>query len=104
MHVTSIRTWTGLSATGYPGVALRIQSIEIRLTKIELDRLAAQQPDLTPAEADDTDSLAIYLHELRGLMKSGDIDRLVLLFRDGLVARFGRFDAFRFWRRMSPLL
>lgn len=57
---------------------------------------------MTPAE--DSDSLAIYLNELRGLLKSGTIDRLVLLFRDGLVAEAGRFDAFRFWRRMSPLL
>ena len=59
---------------------------------------------VTPAGAEDSDSLAIYLNELRGLLKSGRIDRLVLLFRDGLVGELGRFDAFRFWRRMSPLL
>ncbi len=59
---------------------------------------------VTPAEPEDGDSLATYLDELRSLLKSGRIDRLVLLFRDGLTAEAGRFDAFRFWRRMSPLL
>lgn len=59
---------------------------------------------VTPADYEDGDSLAKYLHELRGLLQSGRLDRLTLLFRDGLMARFGRFDAFRFWRRMSPLL
>ncbi len=54
--------------------------------------------------AEDGESLVSYLDELRGLLKRGSIDRLVLLFRDGLVAEAGRFDAFRFWRRMSPLL
>jgi hypothetical protein len=54
--------------------------------------------------AEDGDSLVSYLDELRDLLKRGSIDRLVLLFRDGLVAEAGRFDAFRFWRRMSPLL
>jgi hypothetical protein len=59
---------------------------------------------VTPAEAEDGDALAMYLDELRLLQKSGRIDRLVLLFRDGLMAEVGRFDAFRFWRRMSLLL
>ena len=59
---------------------------------------------MTPAETGDADLLAVYLNELRSLLKNGHIDRLVLLFRDGLVAEAGRFDAFRFWRRMSPLL
>ena len=58
----------------------------------------------TPADTGDGDALAKYLDELRGLLKSGRLDRLVLLFRDGLTAEAGRFDAFRFWRRMSPLL
>ncbi len=59
---------------------------------------------VTPAESGDSDALAKYLDELRGLLKSGRLDRLVLLFRDGLTAEAGRFDAFRLWRRMSPLL
>ena len=59
---------------------------------------------VTPAVAEDRDSLAKYLDELRRHLKSGRLDRLVLLFRDGLTAEVGRFDAFRFWRRTSPLL
>jgi len=59
---------------------------------------------MTPADDEDGDALARYLDELRGHLKSGRLDRLVLLFRDGLSARIGRFDAFRFWRRSSELL
>ncbi len=59
---------------------------------------------VTPAGSEDGDALAIYLDELRGLLKGGRLDRLVLLFRDGLRAEVARFDAFRFWRRPSPLL
>ena len=59
---------------------------------------------VTPAESGDDKLLAIYLDELRSLLKSGRLDRLILLFRDGLVAEAGRFDAFRVWRRISPLL
>lgn len=58
---------------------------------------------LTP-DSDEDDQLCRYLEELRGLLKSRVLDCLVLLFRDGLTARFGRFDAFRFWRRTSGLL
>ncbi len=58
---------------------------------------------LTP-ESDEADVLCGYLDELRRLQKSRQLDCLVLLFRDGLTARFGRFDAFRFWRRTSGLL
>ena len=59
---------------------------------------------VTPAAAEDGESLAKYLDELRRHLRRGRLDRLVLLFRDGLSARFGRFDAFRFWRPTSPLL
>lgn len=59
---------------------------------------------ITPEENDDGDALASYLNELREHLKSGRLDRLVLLFRDGLTAEVGRFDAFRFWRRTSQLL
>jgi hypothetical protein len=58
---------------------------------------------VTPT-SNEGDALARYLDELRGLMKSGRLNRLVLLFRDGLTAEVGRFDAFRFWRRTSKLL
>ncbi len=58
---------------------------------------------LMPDSAED-DQLCGYLEELRGLQRSRQLDCLVLLFRDGLTARFGRFDAFRFWRRTSGLL
>lgn len=57
---------------------------------------------LPPAE--NGGELVACLRELRELMRAGRLKRLVLLFRDGLSARFGRFDAFRLWRRMSPLL
>jgi hypothetical protein len=57
---------------------------------------------LTPEN--EADALANYLDELRGLLQDGQLDRLILLFRDGLTARIGRFDAFRFWRRTSGLL
>lgn len=59
---------------------------------------------VTPESDDGDHMLAAYLAELRGLLKSGQLNRLVLLFRDGLTAEVGRFDAFRFWRRPSALL
>jgi hypothetical protein len=59
---------------------------------------------MTPEEDEDGDALSRYLDELRAHLKSGRLDRLVLLFRDGLRAEVGRFDAFRFWHRGSGLL
>ena len=59
---------------------------------------------VTPASGDGADFLATCLMELRDLLKSGRLHSLVLLFRDGLTAEVGRFDAFRFWRRASELL
>ena len=58
---------------------------------------------VTPV-SDERELLGIWLEELRGHLGSGRLDRLVLLFRDGLTAELGRFDAFRFWRRSSELL
>ena len=58
---------------------------------------------VTPV-SDELELLGIWLEELRGHLGSGRLDRLVLLFRDGLTAELGRFDAFRFWRRSSELL
>ena len=59
---------------------------------------------VTPASDKGGDSLAAYIEELRGLLKIGRLNKLVLLFRDGLTAEVGRFDAFRLWRRLSELL
>jgi hypothetical protein len=50
------------------------------------------------------DALVNYLSELREQLRRGRIDRLMLLFRDGLSARIGRFDAFHIWRKTSSLL
>ncbi len=59
---------------------------------------------VTPAIGQDGDLLATYFDELRELLKIGRLNKLVLLFRDGLTAEVGRFDAFRLWRRLSELL
>jgi hypothetical protein len=47
---------------------------------------------------------AKYLDKLRLLLNSGHLSRLTLLFRDGLAVEMGKYDAFRFWRTLSPLL
>lgn len=59
---------------------------------------------VTPASDKDGDALAAYFNELRELLRTGRLNKLVLLFRDGLTAEVGRFDAFRVWRRLSELL
>jgi hypothetical protein len=59
---------------------------------------------VTPAADKHGDLLASYFEELRELLKIGRLNKLVLLFRDGLTAEVGRFDAFRLWRRISELL
>jgi len=59
---------------------------------------------VTPASSKGGDLLAAYFEELRKLLKTGRLNKLVLLFRDGLTAEVGRFDAFRLWRRLSELL
>ena len=59
---------------------------------------------VTPASSKGGDLLAAYFEELRELLKTGRLNKLVLLFRDGLTAEVGRFDAFRLWRRISELL
>lgn len=48
--------------------------------------------------------LAECLANLRHLVTSGAVATLRLLGRDGLEIDIGRADAFRFWRRVSPLL
>jgi hypothetical protein len=44
------------------------------------------------------------MEDLRVMLKRGDVRRLTLLFRDGLKIVLERKDAFRFWRKVSPVL
>ncbi len=44
------------------------------------------------------------LEDLRVMLKRDDLRRLTLLFRDGLKIVLERKDAFRFWRKVAPLL
>jgi hypothetical protein len=50
-------------------------------------------------EHDDPRLLASSLQELRGLLGNGGVDRLVLMFRDGIEAFVERGQRWRFWRR-----
>lgn len=59
---------------------------------------------VTPASDRGGDLLTAYFVELRELLKTGRLNKLILLFRDGLTAEVDRFDSFRFWRRLSELL
>ena len=45
-----------------------------------------------------------YLQQLQRLLQSKKLNRLSLLFRDGLRAEINVADAHRFWRRESSLL
>ena len=47
---------------------------------------------------------ADWLDKLRLLLKKGSLNKLTLVFRDGLIVETGKYDSFRFWRTMSPLL
>lgn len=47
---------------------------------------------------------AEYLDKLRLLLRRGRLSRLTLLFRDGLSVEVGKYDVFRLWRTVSPLL
>ena len=59
---------------------------------------------VTPASDRGGDLLTAYFVELRELLKTGRLNKLILLFRDGLTAEVDRFDSFRFWRGLSELL
>ena len=59
---------------------------------------------VTPESDNDPDRLRDYLVELRGLLRSRRISRLILLFRDGLRAKVHRSQTIKFWRRDSKLL
>ena len=59
---------------------------------------------VTPEVDQRRETLCAYLDELRGLLRSGRVSRLILLFRDGLRADVRRSDTLKFWRRDSELL
>ena len=59
---------------------------------------------VTPEFDNSPDHLRGYLEELRGLLRSRRVKRLVLLFRDGLRADVQRSQTIKFWRRDSELL
>ena len=55
-------------------------------------------------EPDDPRLLAKCLNELRDLLRHGVVDRLVLMFRDGVEATVERGHRWRFWQRESEVL
>ena len=59
---------------------------------------------VTPEFDNSPDHLRGYLEELRDLLRSRRVKRLVLLFRDGLRADVQRSQTIKFWRRDSELL
>ncbi len=59
---------------------------------------------VTPDNDLRAETLSLYLGELRALLRSGRLTRLVLLFRDGLRADVRRSQTLKFWRRDSELL
>jgi hypothetical protein len=69
-----------------------------------LDMTAEDLVVVTPISDGDGDLLTTYFIELRELLKIGRLNKLILLFRDGLTVEVDRFDSFRFWRRLSELL
>ncbi len=50
------------------------------------------------------EAMATCLENLRVILRRGDLRALTLLFRDGLKIEVEKKDAFRFWRKVSPLL
>ena len=69
--------------------------------KLAVKGFVAITPD---AETGGTDTVDLYLGKLKGLLSTGKIARMTLLFRDGLRAELNTIDARCFWRRESPLL
>jgi hypothetical protein len=59
---------------------------------------------VTPEDDLRSETLRAYLLELRQLLRSNRVSRLILLFRDGLRADVRRSHTFRFWRRNNELL
>ncbi len=50
------------------------------------------------------DGLSAHLTALTGLLRRGSLQRLVVLFRDGLKVELKKFDQLKVWCGMSPLL
>jgi hypothetical protein len=75
-----------------------------------LDEALSIAPDgfvaVAPDGIDSThpEVMAECMEDLRVMLKRGDVRRLTLLFRDGLKIVLERKDAFRFWRKVSPVL
>lgn len=59
---------------------------------------------VTPESDQRSETLHGYLEELRELLRSDRVSRLILLFRDGLRADVRRSQTLKFWRRDSELL
>ena len=59
---------------------------------------------VTPETDQRAATLCLYLDELRSLLRSGRLSRLVLLFRDGLRADVRRSQTLKFWRRDNEML
>ncbi len=59
---------------------------------------------VTPENDFRTATLEAYLTELRQVLRSNRVSRLILLFRDGVRADVRRSDTLKFWRRDSELL
>ena len=59
---------------------------------------------VTPENDYRAKTLESYLRELRQLLRSKRVSRLILLFRDGVRADVRRSDTLKFWRRDSDLL
>lgn len=59
---------------------------------------------VTPEFDNRPEHLREYLRELRGLLQSRRVSRLILLFRDGLRADVRRSQTLKFWRRDNELL
>jgi len=59
---------------------------------------------MTPESDQRSETLADYLQQLRGLLRSRRVNRLILLFRDGVRADVRRSNTLKFWRRDDALL
>lgn len=66
------------------------------------DGFVAVVPD--EIEYSKPEAMATCLEDLRVVLERGDLRALTLLFRDGLKIEVEKKDAFRFWRKVSPLL
>lgn len=82
----------------------------IRSWTEDIDAVLAHAPDgfvaVAPRDIDESPAqdLDYCLEGLRDALRSGGLERLKLLFRDGLEIDIGKSDAFRFWRRISPFI